>query len=111
VNQLQYLFEVGRTTEPAETVVADLVGRIGLRMSEAPFPGIVRHALLQGWARDLFDRLIVGNALAENLPLLTFDETVRAHCPQLDPDRTTILRTPQTFLASGASYSNMDSYR
>lgn len=78
--ELQYLFEVGRTTEPAETVVADLVGRIGLRMSEAPFSGIVRHALLQGWTRDPFDRLIVGNALAENLPLLTSDESVRAHC-------------------------------
>jgi PIN domain nuclease of toxin-antitoxin system len=30
--------------------------------------------------RDPFDRLIVANALVENLPLLTFDENIRAHC-------------------------------
>jgi PIN domain nuclease of toxin-antitoxin system len=78
--ELQYLFEVGRTTEPAETVVSDLLERIGLRMSEAPFPRVVQHALLQNWTRDPFDRLIVGNALVENLPLLTFDDTIRAHC-------------------------------
>jgi len=79
--ELQYLYEIGRTTEPAETVVSDLLGRIGLRMSEAPFSRVVRHALLQGWTRDPFDRLIVGNALVENLPLLTLDDSIRAHCP------------------------------
>jgi len=78
--ELQYLFGIGRTTELADTVVSDLLDRIGLRMSEAPFPRIVRHALLQNWTRDPFDRLIVGTALAENAHLLTFDENTRAHC-------------------------------
>jgi len=78
--ELQYLFEIGRATEPAETVVSDLVGRVGLRMSEAPFARVVQQALRQSWTRDPFDRLIVANALVENLPLLTFDDSIRAHC-------------------------------
>jgi PIN domain nuclease of toxin-antitoxin system len=78
--ELQYLFEIGRATEPAETVISDLVGRLGLRMSEAPFARVAREAVRQSWTRDPFDRLIVANALVENLPLLTFDENIRAHC-------------------------------
>ncbi len=77
--ELQYLFEIGKTTEPAEAVVSDLLGRIGLRVSGASFSEVVRHALLQTWTRDPFDRLIVGNAMVENAPLLTMDENIRAH--------------------------------
>jgi PIN domain nuclease of toxin-antitoxin system len=73
-------FEVGRATEPAETVVSDLVGRVGLRMSDAPFSRVVEQALRQSWPRDPFDRLIVANAIVDNAPLLTFDDTLCAHC-------------------------------
>jgi PIN domain nuclease of toxin-antitoxin system len=78
--ELQYLFEIGKTTEPAETVLAALVDQFGLRLSAAPFAQVVRHALNQTWTRDPFDRLLVGTALVDHAPLLTRDAHIRRHC-------------------------------
>jgi PIN domain nuclease of toxin-antitoxin system len=79
--EMQYLYEVGRTTEPARTVFEGLSERLDLRLAEAAFPSIVQHALALSWTRDPFDRLIVATALADDVPLLTRDAVIRAHCP------------------------------
>ena len=79
--ELQYLYEIGRVTEPAENVFLDLVERVGLRPSDAPFSSVVKQSLAQNWTRDPFDRLIVANAIVDNHPLLTLDEHIRAHFP------------------------------
>jgi PIN domain nuclease of toxin-antitoxin system len=58
--ELQYLFEIGRTTQPGRVVVYDLADRIGLAVSDNPFPQLVAGAAHLDWTRDPFDRLIVG---------------------------------------------------
>ncbi len=80
--ELQFLFQIGRAKEPADVVVADLVERVGLRMSDAPFAQVARVALEQSWTRDPFDRMIVANAAVERRRLVTSDETILARYPR-----------------------------
>jgi PIN domain nuclease of toxin-antitoxin system len=82
VLELQYLHEIGRTAEPARTVIDDLAARIGLRVADASLAHVVAGAEQQSWTRDPFDRLIVGHAMLENAPLLTKDRTIRRHYPR-----------------------------
>lgn len=79
VVELQFLYEIGRAKSPAEEVLAALVERMGLRVSDAPFAQVALAAVDQSWTRDPFDRLIVANAAVERKRLVTSDETVRAH--------------------------------
>jgi len=75
--ELQYLFEIGRTTVPADLVVGDLDGQIGLSICDLPFGIVVNRALALDWTRDPFDRLISAQALCRGIPLLTKDKTIR----------------------------------
>lgn len=59
--------------------MADLRERIGLVTSETGFTSVIRCAEQMNWTRDPFDRVIVGHAVAENVPLLTKDNAIRAH--------------------------------
>jgi PIN domain nuclease of toxin-antitoxin system len=77
--ELQYLYESGRTTQPGRVVVDALDGEIGLSRCGLPFGQVVAAALDQGWTRDPFDRVIVAQARARRLPLLTRDQTIRDH--------------------------------
>jgi PIN domain nuclease of toxin-antitoxin system len=79
--ELTYLHEIGRLTEPAHTVLAELRAALELVVSTAPFDRIVAAASTLSWTRDPFDRLIAGNALADRAPLLTADQTMRRHLP------------------------------
>ena len=74
--ELQYLFELGRTTEPASTVVQTLERQIGLEKCTLPFPQVVTTALDEDWTRDPFDRMITAQARIRNSGLLTKDETI-----------------------------------
>lgn len=69
VLELQYLFEIGRTTEPAETVVSYLRGRIGLQVCDKPFDKVILPALAYDWTRDPFDRIIVAQAALDDSSL------------------------------------------
>ena len=75
--ELQYLFEIGRLREQAETIAEDLRSRIDLALADVPFTSVARHALSVTWTRDPFDRLIVATAAAERASLLTSDEVIR----------------------------------
>jgi PIN domain nuclease of toxin-antitoxin system len=77
--ELEYLFETGRTRDPARTVLQALGGDIGLRLCDLPFPDVVRVAIRQSWTRDPFDRVIVAQAAARRAPLVTGDADIRAH--------------------------------
>ena len=79
--ELQYLYEIGRTTEPGSVVVLDLSQRIGLCVSEESFPHVITLALQQTWTRDPFDRIIVGQAALQQRPLVTKDRAMRDHYP------------------------------
>lgn len=77
--ELQYLYEIGRVTEPAAPVLSHLNSRIGLREARTSWSEVVARAVELDWTRDPFDRLIVATAMVEGVPLLTKDETIRAH--------------------------------
>jgi PIN domain nuclease of toxin-antitoxin system len=79
--ELQYLFEAKRTAEPGHVVVESLEREIGLARCGLPFAQVVTTALRQHWTRDPFDRIIVGQAQARRLPLLTKDDSIRRHYP------------------------------
>lgn len=79
--ELQYLFEIGRTSKPATELIRDLSWRMGIKVCDLSFPQIVEASLLQSWTRDPFDRIIVGHAQAASKPLLTKDKTILKHFP------------------------------
>lgn len=82
VLELEYLYEVKRTTEPARVVLAELGRVMGLEVSSQPFPAVVERALGLHFTRDPFDRLIVAQAAAEEAPLLTKDDSILAAYPR-----------------------------
>ena len=82
--ELQYLYETGRTTEPASTVVEDLSRRIGLRIHEEPFQHVIELAVQQAWTHDPFDRIIVGQAALHQTILVTKDRMLRKHYPRAE---------------------------
>lgn len=77
--ELQALYELGRTRESGQAVVAGLSERIGLRVSDISFASAVDQASAISWTRDPFDRLIVATAIAEGARLLTVDEVIRSN--------------------------------
>jgi len=78
--ELQYLFEIRRTTDPARFVLDTLETEIGLKVCDLPFSAVSEVAFSQSLTRDPFDRLIVSQAVLRNTQLLTRDRTIRAHC-------------------------------
>lgn len=79
VLELQYLFETGRTTEPAAAVMRRLRTDVGLEASSAPFPAVIAAASGLDWTRDPFDRIIAGQAIADDVPLVTADRHLHEH--------------------------------
>ena len=77
--ELQYLFETGRTGEPAQSVLQALGRDLGLRLCDAPFADVAGAAMRQSWTRDPFDRLIVAQAAVRGAQLVTRDADIRAH--------------------------------
>jgi PIN domain nuclease of toxin-antitoxin system len=80
--ELQYLFEIRRTTEPARTVVDTLRREVGLKVCDLPFADVVEVAWTQDWTRDPFDRLIVSQAALRGAALATKDGAIREHFPR-----------------------------
>ena len=77
--ELEYLFETGRTSEPARTVLQVLGRDIGLRLCDLPFADVAGAAMRQSWTRDPFDRIIVAQAALRRTSLITKDADIRAH--------------------------------
>lgn len=65
--ELQYLYEIGRTAEPARVVIEALGRDLGLKVCDLPFPDVAEIAVDQAWTRDPFDRLIVSQAMLREL--------------------------------------------
>ncbi len=79
--ELTYLHEIGRLKVGGADIVGDLQSRILLYTVNQPLLAVVQAAASLSWTRDPFDRLIVGDALAANCPLLTKDEAIHAKAP------------------------------
>ena len=79
VLELEFLHEIGRLQPTASKLIGVLEQDLGLRVCELPFRTVVQHALKESWGRDPFDRLIVGNAKANDATLVTKDEKIRRY--------------------------------
>ena len=77
--ELQYLYELQRTTQSGSVVVDSLEEEIGLVRCGLPFAQIVAEALANDWTRDPFDRIVVAQAQVRRTPLLTRDAAIRDH--------------------------------
>jgi len=77
--ELQYLFEIGRTAEPAKGVIEGLGREVGLKVCDLPYAEVVEVALDQSWTRDPFDRVIVSQAALRGVSLVTRDRLIRDH--------------------------------
>lgn len=80
--ELQYLYEIQRTAEPARVVIETLERELGLKVCDLPFPGVVEIAVDQDWTRDPFDRLIVSQAILRGVALITKDRDIRDRFPK-----------------------------
>lgn len=74
--ELQYLYDIGRLTQPPEKVVGYLEARIDLRQCNIPFPRVAQFAAKESWTRDPFDRIIVAQARLGEHRLLSLDEAI-----------------------------------
>jgi PIN domain nuclease of toxin-antitoxin system len=79
VLELEFLHETGRLQPTASKLIGVLEHDLALRVCELPFRTVVEHALKENWSRDPFDRLIVGNAKANDATLVTKDEKILRH--------------------------------
>ena len=75
--ELQYLFEIGKTTEPGNAVMAALERVLEVRQSTLSFESVASAALAFDFTRDLFDRLITAQAEVAEAPLITKDRKIR----------------------------------
>lgn len=79
--ELAFLHEVGKTTESADHVIAELSQRLELAVSDAAAGAVCAAAQTLDWTRDPFDRLIAAHATVADTPLVTKDRTIRANLP------------------------------
>lgn len=77
--ELQYLYESGKTLEPAGPVLGALAREVGLRRCDLPFADVVDAALQEAWTREPFDRVVVAQARLRGAPLLTKDREIQGH--------------------------------
>lgn len=75
--ELQYLYDIKRTTKKPDYVINKLAGSIGLYIDKTDFDAVITKALDIDWTRDLFDRIIVATAKLTNSPLITADRLIR----------------------------------
>lgn len=81
IMELQYLFEIDRIVAEAPRIVETLASSIGLVVADTPFRSVISESLSESWTRDPFDRMIVAQAKAEAVRLVTKDVMIRRHYP------------------------------
>jgi PIN domain nuclease of toxin-antitoxin system len=79
VFELEMLHQATRRQNSAEKLISALGRDIGLQICNLSFRAVVEPPLSEAWTHDPFDRLIVANAKAAGVPLVTADEKIRQH--------------------------------
>lgn len=79
VLELNYLYEIKRLTEKADTLISTLQQEIDLQVCQQHFYKIITKALTQQWTRDPFDRIIVAQAAINQMPLVSKDSVIHEH--------------------------------
>jgi PIN domain nuclease of toxin-antitoxin system len=77
--ELETLHEAGKLKSEPDRVVAVVERDFGLTFSKAVFGDVVAAAGTFAWTREPFDRLIVANAMADGVRLVTADATILEH--------------------------------
>ena len=81
--ELEYLYEIGRVTLPANDILRKLEHELGLGLCDLSFADVARAALDEKWTRDAFDRIIVAQARFNGLaPLITADVKIAENYPR-----------------------------
>lgn len=79
VLKLQYLDEKGRLDYSRHEIIAEINKLHKIQFLDILFSEAIQQSLDLSWTRDVFDRLLVGHAIALEMPLLTKDRTIRAN--------------------------------
>ncbi|MFZ5482219.1 MAG: type II toxin-antitoxin system VapC family toxin [Myxococcota bacterium] len=79
--EAQILHEIKRISYPGHVIVNHLVERTGALLQDSSFARVVGYASTLSWTRDPFDRMLVAHAKADDVPLLTKDETILRNFP------------------------------
>lgn len=79
--ELQYLYEVGRVSVPAQAIVDDVAPKLELVLTDPPSAQVCQAAETLSWTRDPFDRLISAQAITSDTNLVTKDGIIRKHLP------------------------------
>ena len=79
--ELQYLHEIQRVSEDANSIITDLSSRLGLSVCDKEFNAVINKALEIPWTRDPFDRVIVANASLDSSILVSKDPIILEHYP------------------------------
>ncbi|MES2307530.1 MAG: PIN domain-containing protein [Verrucomicrobiota bacterium] len=75
--ELNFLYEIGRTLVPHETIIPTLKNDIDLEICQHSFEAVSQKASLLNWTRDPFDRIIVAQASLHHNPLMTADRLIQ----------------------------------
>ena len=77
--EMQYLYEIGRIKVKPDAIAKSLFRSVGLKISDHPLEAIIGEALKISWTRDVFDRLLVAEAISVGSGLISADETIRSN--------------------------------
>jgi PIN domain nuclease of toxin-antitoxin system len=77
--ELETLHERGKFRSEPQRLLHMVEQEFDLTQSETSFADVIDAARTFAWTRDPFDRLIVANAMADGVRLLTADETILRH--------------------------------
>lgn len=80
--ELEFLHESGRIRHRANDLLAELRRSLALQLCDRPFADVALRASDLPWTRDVFDRLIVAQALIGSNILVTKDARLLAHYPR-----------------------------
>jgi PIN domain nuclease of toxin-antitoxin system len=78
--EIQYLHDSGKLGLTGAGARKDVAGLREFVVSPTPLLEVLERSLALDWTRDPFDRLIVGNALADGAVLLTRDRQILERC-------------------------------
>ena len=74
--ELQYLYEIGRLGASPTQIIEYLTNQANLQICQKDFGSIIQQAMQITWTRDVFDRLIVANAMVNDNILLSKDHKI-----------------------------------
>jgi PIN domain nuclease of toxin-antitoxin system len=81
--ELGFLYQIGRIVRAPQDLAKQLRVQVGVQVCNHSFADLADTALFETWTRDPFDLMIVSHAKANGYaPLVTADESIRAHYPK-----------------------------